>query len=130
MENTIINPMWIYYASVLNFLSHTSFAVALICGIAAFWEFAGYSSKWEGNEWYQGELRDYKRKMKFYTTTFVITAMMAIFIPEKSTLLEMFVASKLTPETIQQLGGTAETVASKAVDIVTEAVIKIMETGK
>ena len=130
MENTIINPMWIYYASVLNIVSKASIVVAVICGASAFWEFVNYKTKWEKDEWYKDELRDYKCRIKFFTTTFIITAMLAIFIPNKTTLLEMFVASKLTPETIQQVGGTAETVASKAVDIVADAVIKVMNSAK
>lgn len=130
MQNTIIDPMWIYYASILNFVSKASVAVAIVCGVAAFFEFMNYDSLWEEERWYANKLKNYKKRIRFFTITFIITAILAMFIPSKTTLLEMFVASKLTPETIQQVGGTTESIASKAAEIISEAVIKVIKAGK
>ena len=90
--NYIINPSWFYWVHVVNGLqillgifAGILVLVAFICFITAYDEYGDNKSKWE-------------MRGTICTVTAVIFGVALIFIPSKSTLIEMQIAKFATYE--------------------------------
>lgn len=130
MDDAIIDPMWIYYADVFEGISELSCLLSLVSFIATLFYYVTYEPKWKMNEYYREEYANYKSKIRTFSIILAISTPLAIFVPNEKTLLQMYIASQITPKTIQQVGATAEDVATKTVKIITEGVVEIMKGAK
>jgi len=114
--NYIIDPMWFYWVSVVDWLKGAVLAIAIIATVVAFILFvtAMADKDWDSES-------EHKQKMKSaraLTVISVIAFMVSAFIPSKQTLIEMQVAKFATYENAEW---TVETI-KQAVDYIVEAI--------
>lgn len=60
----------------------------------------------------------------------LLCALIISFIPPKETFYKMVVANSVTPEFLLKSGETVEIVATKALDLITDSVIKVIKEVK
>ena len=102
--NYIVNPMWFYLIDVLSVLDVLSF-VFFIVSMAAYMlcAFVGFGIK-ASNEGFGEDDEDYKvgcmylKISKKLLLLVIVFFLLTVFIPEKKTLIEMFVAKIATIE--------------------------------
>jgi formate hydrogenlyase subunit 3/multisubunit Na+/H+ antiporter MnhD subunit len=114
--NYIIDPMWVYWVNVVDWLKGAVLAIAIITTVVAFLRFvtAMADKDWDSES-------ENKQKMKCARVLAVIAVIAFIcsaFIPSKQTLIEMQVAKFATYENAEW---TVETI-KQAVDYIAEAI--------
>ena len=60
----------------------------------------------------------------------VLCALITALIPCRDTVYKIIIASNVTPDLLLKTGETAEAVATKALDLITDSVIKIIKDVK
>lgn len=123
----IVSPSFVYFLSISNNLRDlfTFLAVILLIAVGVI-AIIAYVSFDYGKD-YGKDDQDFKRYLslkkvlKILIPGLIVTSLMAIFLPNKNTLIEMKIASLLTKENISL---TIETI-KETVDYVVEAISKI-----
>ena len=122
--NYIINPMWFYWANVVDAMETTvlvvfafSFACFIVSLCATFYNFVEKES-WSSNEKYY---RYFKRIAIITGIISLIFAILLIFIPDKTTLITIMVAKFATYENAEL---TVDAIKS-AVDYIVQSINSI-----
>ena len=121
MSEPIINPWLFYLMDVSQGILGFSFCIALVsfmCLIVI------------GILYYDGGQREYYLTLKVLCSVFIVTSLLSIFIPAKETIMQMVVASVVTPENIQMVGEGTEAVASKILGGIIEGATKLIQEVK
>ena len=84
MTNTIINPWIFYWMATLNTLKMACSTAAVIFGILTLIQM----------------VEQHKHAMKLYFFWFIISTIFMVFIPNETTMMQMCVASYVTPENV------------------------------
>lgn len=84
MTNAIINPWIFYWMATLNSVKMVCSTAAVIFGILAFVQMV------EQN----------KRAMQLYFFWFILSTTFMVFVPNETTMMQMCVASYVTPENV------------------------------
>lgn len=90
--NYIIDPMWFYWASVSDCVSMLSAIIAVVLFVALIIAFVIMAVNTKEDDDYE----EAKKIFKIVFPAFIFFTLMAIFIPTKSTLLEMLIAKYTT----------------------------------
>lgn len=128
MNDPVISP-WIFYflglLTPLQLFFFFSASISFIIGCIAFLHL------FDCEDWvdrYKGENAFYNKKLKkasriFYVTTifFIFSTVMSIFLPDKNTVVQMIVASKVTPANIDKAADIGEKAIDKIINKVIEA---------
>lgn len=114
--NYIIDPMWLYWVNVVDWLKGAVLVIAIIAIVVASIQFAAAMADkdWDSES-------EHKKKMKSARVLAAIALIVFIcsaFIPSKQTLIEMQVAKFATYENAEW---TVETI-KQAVDYIVESV--------
>lgn len=74
----------------------------------------------------------YKERFPSFTEALplVVGTMLVILIPPKETMYQMLMAYNVTPEFLLKSGETAEVIARRALDLIADTAIKVMEARK
>lgn len=124
MNEPIINP-WFFYAidtlasvDSLSFILSFIFMCMTVIGLAAY----TIESELSFNESCK------KLSILIFTTIFLLFICLAV--PSKDTMYKMAIASVVTPENIQTIGEGAEVVATKAMDIIVDGAVRVIQEMK
>lgn len=114
--NYIIDPMWLYWVNVVDWLKGAVLAITIIATVVAFIRFV---TAMTDKDWDSESERKQKMKSARVLCVIALIAFMAsTFIPSKQTLIEMQVAKFATYENAEW---TVETI-KQAVDYIVEAI--------
>ena len=74
----------------------------------------------------------YEEKFPSFSMWFIITlcALIVALVPPKDAIYKIIIASNVTPELLLKTGETAEAVATRALDLIADSVIKIIREVK
>ena len=97
--NYLINPIWFYLISLVDDMNCVTFVAMIITVIAAF-VVAIWTDDTYVFESPQEEIIVLKKKIKKFAILFVIESLILIFIPSKSDMEKMLMASCATEENI------------------------------
>ena len=112
--NYIINPSWFYWLSVCDAVKGVSIALAIVMAISTIVMLICVVD----NELFEDEeLKKIKKCFRFTIIATIVCLLLAVFIPNKTTLLEMQIARMATKENV---GWTVEQIRS-IVDYIVEA---------
>lgn len=114
MAEPIINPWFIYFADI-------SRSVEAMCAI--FFFIASIVVLFTSLE--REQLPSFLMMLLL-----IIPALIIVLIPPKETFYKMVVAHSVTPEFLLKSGETAEMVATRALDLITDSAIKIIREIK
>lgn len=125
MNEPIINPWLIYLINLLEPLLFVILGLASICvGMIAVCDMRRFDSYDEDKQ------EVCKKETKKWIRLLFISVVLVVLIPKPETAWQMLVASKVTPATSQATGEVAEDVTRKALELITDSVIKIMQEAK
>ena len=137
MNEPIISPWLIYLINRVDDVSAMLFFGCLFFGIAAVVCWVSGSKPDEVRFGFRkatpeeiAKEKDRDLKGKKLSLIAVILVVINCFIPSSKECWQMLVASKVTPATIQATGEVAEDVTKKALELITDSVIKIMQEAK
>ncbi len=125
MNEPIISPWLIYLINLLEPLFFVSLAAACVCMTMII----VYAER-RGSSYDEDEQQVCKKEIKKWIKLLFISTVLVVLIPKPETAWQMLVASKVTPATIQATGKVAEDVTRKALELITDSVIKIMQEAK
>ena len=114
MTEPIINPWFIYLADISRSIEAMCAIFLLVASIVVL--FASLE-----REQFPSFLR---------MLLIIIPALIMVLIPPKETFYKMVVANSVTPEFLLKSGETAEMVATRALDLITDSAIKIIREIK
>ena len=92
MDESIINPMWIYYADVLQGIFEVSCMLSAVSFIAVLFYYVTYEPKWKDDRYYIEEYLNFKRKIRTFSIILALSTPLAVFVPNEKTLLQMYLA--------------------------------------
>lgn len=74
----------------------------------------------------------YKERFPSFTEALplIMGTVLVILIPPKETMYQMLMAYNVTPEFLLKSGETAEVIARRALDLIADTAIKVMEARK
>lgn len=113
--NYIINPSWFYFLGVVNAIKVASILGTVFFGIA--FGGLGIGMILDGDVYDDDEMKRFRRLLKGLAAGFVISALVLIFVPSKTTLIEMQIARMATHDNVEW---TVEQIKS-VVDYIIEA---------
>ncbi len=123
MSEPIISPWLIYFINLVEHISFVSFLGTLIC-IGLCFISAGMKHDFRRDS---DVVAEANTVLKWALPTGIICLLLTILIPSKETCYQMLVASYVTPETINATIDGAENIAKRALDLITDSVIKIIK---
>ena len=125
MNEPIISPWFFYLVNIVDGLVDVSamgviisVLVAAASGVELFESYPCFSKE------------TCKRVFRWASALLVTFSLLLIFIPRKDTCYQMLVASAITPKVLLQVGESAETVASKAMEIILKGASTIIQEVK
>ena len=121
MSEPIINPWLFYLMDVSQGILGFSLCIALASFVGLI--FIGLICC-------DGGRSEYYLTLKVLCSVFIVTSLLSIFIPAKETIMQMVVASVVTPENIQMVGEGTEAVASKILGGIIEGATKLIQEVK
>jgi hypothetical protein len=110
--NYIVDPMWFYWISVIDCSKLVAFCLDTVCFIGAVVSFGCHFDAYED---------DAKKLMKWcriFLVAFAVLSLLLVFVPSKSTLIEMMIARTATKQNAEM---TLDAIKS-AVDYVSNAI--------
>lgn len=129
MNDPIISP-WIFYFLGLLCPLHTflflTAGLSMIGAIIAFFHKTDCDEKierWPEDKYHINRAKKAARTFYITTVLFIFSSILSIFLPTKSTVIQMIIASKVTPANISRAADLSE----RAVDKIIE---KIIESSK
>lgn len=141
----IVSPWLFYIINVLDSLEGLCSVTAFISFVIAYGYLIEYSEKSkvieEGEAESEAQLTKITAKVKYYkkcfkgwTCFFILSVLLIVAIPTKETMYKMLVASFVTNDNIslvvEKTGDILEVSATKLVQIISDAAIKIIESTK
>lgn len=134
MNEPTINPWLIYWLGRVDDLKFL-FGMFMAFGVAIFlYQAASYiddSDLWlVKNEEYEAKKHNKKKKFGAASLFLIVVLVLQIMTPSSDTLVKMWIASKVTPANIQEASAVTVDVAQKALDLITDSAIKIIQEVK
>ena len=126
MNEPIISPWLIYVASLIDTLLEGLKFVTAACLVVGIILGVGFVD----GSYYKEEKVKYSKALKVLIIVCVTSFLLATFIPDQDTIWKMWLASKVTPESVQEAGAVTADVAQKALDLIADSAIKILQEAK
>lgn len=123
MSEPIVSPWLIYFINLVEHISFVSFFGTLICiGLC-------FISGCIKHDFHRDSdaVSEANTVIKWALPTGIVCLLLTILIPSKETCYQMLVASYVTPETINATIDGSENIAKRALDLITDSVIKIIK---
>ena len=126
MSEPIISP-WILYAIHLGeHISVVAFFGTLIC-FGLWWISTGIKHNFHKDK---DAIAEANTIQKWAIPTGIVCLLLCILIPSEETCYQMLVASYVTPENINATIDGTENIAKRALELITDSVIKIIKEVK
>lgn len=126
MSEPIISPWIIYAINLGEHISFVAFLGTLIC-IGLYWIAAGLRYDHRGNK----DAVDEANTIQKWTLPIgIVCLLLCVLIPSEEVCYQMLVASYVTPENINATIDGTENLAKRALELITDSVIKIIKEVK
>lgn len=125
MDDPIISPWFIYGLSILDSLCVILFVLAGILGLATFFSFMEYTTTYS-----EERKEDMLRYLKIAGSGTLVCLLLIILIPSKSTAVQMYVASRITPANVEKATNYGEKATDKLIEKILDTVNKYQEKKK
>lgn len=134
MNEPIISPWLIYWAGRVDNLKFL-LCLFMVFGIIIFlYQALSYIDDSDlvllRDEEYKAKKQSKKKKLRAASVFLFVVVVAETMIPSSNTLMKMYVASKVTPANIQEAGVVTADIALKALDLITDSAIKIIQEVK
>lgn len=126
MNEPIISPWLIYMIHISKHVSFCSFIGVIFC-IGLYWIAVSVLSERYVNE---NDAAEAKTVQRWVVPIGIICILLCILIPSEETCYQMLIASQITPENIQTTVDGTENLVKRALDLITDSVIKIIKEVK
>lgn len=90
--NYIIDPMWFYWISVIDCFKFFACCLDTACFIGAVVSFGCYLGA------YEDDAKTLMKLCRIFLVAFAVLSLLIIFVPSKSTLIEMMIARTATTQ--------------------------------
>ena len=126
MSEPIISPWLIYMISLGKPVSFVFFVGAVICGglyfVAVNVRCSGYAN--------EDDIAEAKTAQKWALPIGIVCLVLSVLIPSEEVSYRMLIASQVTPENINATIDGTENLAKRALELITDSVIKIIRETK
>ena len=126
MSEPIISPWLIYMIGLCKPVSFVFFVGAVICGglyfIAVNVRSSGYAN--------EDDIAEAKTFQKWTLPIGIVCLVLSVLIPSEEICYRMLIASQVTPENINATIDGTENLVKRALDLITDSVIKIIRETK
>lgn len=126
MNEPIISPWLIYVASLVDTLLDGLMLVTAACLVVSIVLGVGFMD----GSYCKEEKVKYSKALKALIIVGVTSFLLATFIPDQDTIWKMWLASRVTPANVQEAGTVTADVAQKALDLIADSAIKILQEAK
>jgi len=123
MNEPIISPWLIYMIHVGKHISFVAFISGVFC-IGRYWIALSVLSERYANE---NDVAEAKTVQKWVVPIGIVCLLLTILIPSEETCYQMLIASQVTPENINATIDGTENLAKRALELITDSVIKIIK---
>lgn len=110
--NYIVDPMWFYWISVIDCSKFFAFCLDIVCFIGAVVSFGCHFDV------YEDDAKTLMKWCRIFLILFAVLSLLLIFVPSKSTLIEMMIARTATTQNAEM---TLDAIKS-AVEYVSNAI--------
>lgn len=112
-----INPSWVYWINVLDWVEGIALFSMILCGVACIVAFIIMME----NRSFGKDDEDYKTAKKFTITFLVLTVvfmLIAVFVPSKTVMIEMLIAKLATKQNVELTVESLKSVVDYVVDAI------------
>ena len=125
MNEPIISPWFIYGLSILDSLCVILFVLTMILGLTTFFSFMEYTTTYR-----EERKEEMLRYLKIAGSGTLVCLLLIILIPSKSTAVQMYVASRITPANVEKATDYGEKAIDKLIEKILDTVNKYQEKKK
>ena len=125
MNEPIISPWFIYGLSILDSLCVILFVLTMILGLTTFFSFMEYTTTYR-----EERKEEMLRYLKIAGSGTLVCLLLIILIPSKSTAVQMYVASRITPANVEKATDYGEKATDKLIEKILDTVNKYQEKKK
>ena len=125
MNEPIISPWFIYGLSILDSLCVILFVLTMILGLTTFFSFMEYTTTYR-----EERKEEMPRYLKIAGSVTLVCLLLIILIPSKSTAVQMYVASRITPANVEKATDYGEKATDKLIEKILDTVNKYQEKKK
>lgn len=126
MSEPIISPWLIYIISLGQPVEFVAFMGTIIC-IGLYWIAASVKAEKYHSE---GDVAEANTVQKWVVPIGIVCLLLSVLIPTEETCYRMLIASHVTPENINATIDGTENLAKRALELITDSVIKIIKEVK
>lgn len=134
MNEPIINPWLIYWLGRIDNLKFLLGIFMILGGVVFWYQALTYIDDSDlyllRGEEYEAKKHNKKKKFRVASLFLIVVFILQTMTPSSTTLVKMWVASKITPANIQEAGVVTADIAQKALDLITDSAIKIIQEVK
>ena len=126
MSEPIISPWLIYMIHISKHISFVAF-ISVVVSFGLYWVAASVKSEKYVTE---DSIEEANTVQRWVVPIGIICILLCILIPSEETCYQMLIASQITPENIQTTVDGTENLVKRALDLITDSVIKIIKEVK